>query len=180
MHGAVRRDHAVAVVQDLVADEECQFILETSVLIAQPLVHQHRSRRLEPRSDERPRGLAAAAHGRVIEPSHLQAVTLADRHQCIQGQRHLAAAALLGGALDVGKAVVAGFLPDPDQQVRKLTARGAGLRQQLGQRVLQQFIGKQERRLERHGLEAAALPRGRHLDLGVFVEKPSRIAPEDA
>jgi len=46
---------------------------------------------------------------------HIQRVPFADRHHGIQGKRHLAPAALLGRAFDVGKVVVARFLPDANQ-----------------------------------------------------------------
>jgi hypothetical protein len=43
-------------------------------------------------------------------------------------QRHLPFSAFFGGALDVRKVIMARFLPHPDQQLRKLPARRAGLR----------------------------------------------------
>jgi hypothetical protein len=64
-----------------------------------------------------------------------------------------------------------------DQEMRELPPRGAGLRQQLGDRRLQQVLGKQKSRLERHARQAAGatLRRG-GLYFRVAVEEPARLA----
>ena len=67
VHGAVRRDDAVAVVQNLVADEERQLVLQPLFLIAQALVDEHRAGRLESRAHQGAARLAAVA----VEPANL-------------------------------------------------------------------------------------------------------------
>ena len=174
---AVRRDGAVAVMQDFVADDERQLILQPFLLIAQPLVDQHSAGCLELRAHQSPARLAGIA----VEPSHVERMLLADGHHRIQGQRHLAFAAFFRRAFDVGEIVVTRFLPDSDQQLRKLPPRSAGLREQLGQRVLQQFVREQERRLQGHGFQASPLALCRcGFDLGVLIEKPAHVLAEYA
>ena len=66
-----------------------------------------------------------------------------------------------------------------DQQVRELAAGRAGLREQLGNRELQQFVGEQESGLERH---AARGRLGRRIDrilLERFVEEPLGLFLKD-
>jgi len=58
MNGAVRGDGAVAVVQDLVSDEEREFVFQPLLLAAQTLIDQHRARRFELRSHQRAARLA--------------------------------------------------------------------------------------------------------------------------
>ncbi len=174
---AVRGNHAVAVVQNLVADEKCQLILQALLLPSQTPVDEHGCRSLEARPHERAAGLAGIA----VEPLDLQSMTLADRHERAQGQGQLPIAALLRGTLDIGKIVVPRLLPYANQQLGELPARGAGLRQQLGQCVLQQLVREQKRRLQRHGLQAAALMRRGHgLDGRILVQEPARILAEDS
>src|SRR5579862_3368597 len=115
--------------QNLVADEECELEFEPLLLIAQPLVDEHRARRLETRAHQG--ALAAVA----VEPADLEAVALADVHQILEREGHLAFSALFGGPLDVGEIVVASLLPDPNQQLSELPARRAGLRQKFRQRA---------------------------------------------
>ena len=177
MHGGVRRDQPIAVVQDLVAHEECELILQTLLLVAQALVDEHGARRLEARAYQSASRLAAVP----VEPADLEAVMLAETDHGVEVERHLALAALFRRALDVRKIVVTGFLPYTDEQLRELAPRRAGLRQELGQRILQKLVRKQERRLERHRLETAALaPRRCGFDVGVLVEKPACILAENS
>ena len=73
--------------------------------------------------------LSWSSNQRICKPK-----SLADRQQVLRRQRHAAVADLLRRALDVGKIVVPRFLPDANQQLRELLARGRGLAQQLRQR----------------------------------------------
>jgi len=107
-------------------------------------------------------------------------MTLANGHDGVQVEGHLPLAALLCGTFDIGEIIVPGLLPDPNQELCELPARRARLRQQFGQRVLQQFVRKQERRFERHGLQTAALawPR-RDFDIRILIQEPTRVLAED-
>jgi arylamine N-acetyltransferase len=111
MDGAVRRNGAIAVVQNLVAHEEGEFVLQPLFLLQQSLVDEHGRGCFELRSHQRPARLA----GLAVEPSHIQPVPFADCHDGIQVERHLAFAAFFGRTLDIGKVVVPGFLPDANQ-----------------------------------------------------------------
>ena len=79
---------AVAVVQDLVADEERQLVLQPLFLIAQALVDQHGAGRLESRAHQSARSACGASpsNQRTSKPW-----LLADCHHGIEGQRHLRA-----------------------------------------------------------------------------------------
>ena len=110
------------------------------------------------------RSLSRASTGLRSNQRRIEAVVLAQAHQVVGAERKPALADAFGRSLEIGKVVARHLLVRADQQVRELPAGGAGLRQQLGDRRLQQFLGKQERRLERHARRAAgALPlkRGR-------------------
>src|SRR6185436_7675409 len=106
----VRGDEAVAVVHDPVAGEERQLVLEPGLLRLQALVDPHRVGRFETRAHHGARRLVL-----VFEPADLQTQALAYREQVLRRQWHAPIAYLLRRALDVGKIVVAGFLPDTDQ-----------------------------------------------------------------
>ena len=112
-----------------------------------------------PGASKRARTRAPRLAAVAVEPANLEAVALADVHQILERERHLALAALLRRPLDVRKIVVPRFLPDADQQLRELPPRRAGLRQQLRQGVLQQLMGEQKCGLQRHRLETAAAAR---------------------
>jgi hypothetical protein len=65
--------------------------------------------------------------------------------------------------------------------VRELPSGGAGLRQQLGNRRLQQFLENRNAGSSGNGgCAARALPLRRRRDLGTVIEEPRRVALEHA
>ncbi len=112
----------------------------------------------------------------------MQAVPLADRHHGVERRAASARLPHSSAARSIsGKLLCRVSCHTRISNCANCRPGGAGLRQQLGQRVLQQFVREQERRFQRHGLQTAALARrGSRLDLGVLIEKPARILAENA
>ena len=54
-------------------------------------------------------------------------MVLADAEQILDRQRHATSAGFLGRAFDVGEIILTGLLPDPDEQLGKMTPAGPGL-----------------------------------------------------
>ena len=126
------------------------------------------------------RSLSRASTGLRSNQRMARPWLLAQPQQVVGRERELALADALGRALEIGEVVARHFLVRADQQVRELPPGGAGLREQLGNRRLQQLLGEQERGLERHAGRAAgasfAAPSASMS--GVAVEEPARLALE--
>ena len=78
-------------------------------------------------------------------------------------------------ALDIGKSIVALFLVGANQQVRELAARGPCLGKEFRDRELEQRLGKQEARLQRHAANGRFRSRIDRLFVERFVEEPTRL-----
>src|SRR5262249_427795 len=97
-------------------------------------------------------------------------------HQLLDRERKAPFADAVGGALEVGEVVARHFLVRADEQVCELPSGGPGLREQLGDRCLQQTLGEKKRRLERDARRCAAINRWREIEVRVLIEKPGRRA----
>jgi hypothetical protein len=107
-------------------------------------------------------------------------VVPAKTHQLVRAERKLALADAFGRSLEIRKVVARHFLVRADQQMCEVPTGGPGLRQQLRDRGLQQLLGEQESRLERHARHAAgALPGRDRRVVRSAVEKPPRLALKD-
>ncbi len=102
----------------------------------------------------------------------------AQPHQVLCAERKFAPADAFGRPLEIRKVVVRHLLVQTDEQMCELTARRAGLRQQFGNRRLQQLLREQERGLEGHGRRRAGgrLARSGYFGRRIVVEKPARLA----
>ena len=180
---ACARFQAVALVQHLVGDVRGEVELEARRVRLQRAVQVNGARRLEERAHHAAQlaVLVAREHGLAVEPAHGEPVLLAQAQQVLDLEREAPLADALGRALEVREVVARHLLVRADQQVRELPAGGAGLREQLGDRRLQQLLRKQERGLERHaGRAAGALGARRGGAISrVVVEKPARLALEE-
>jgi hypothetical protein len=179
----VRRLHAIAAVQHLVANVRRQVELEPRRIGAQRLVQIDGVGRLEERAYRAAHLLVVVAHQRrtALEPAQLEPLVLCQRQQVVHRQRQPSLADALGRALQVGEVIARHLLVRADQQVCELAPAGSGLRQQFGDRGLQQLLGEQERRLQRHPGGAAGLRRpGLAGDIDLFVQEPADLALEHA
>ena len=103
----------------------------------------------------------------------------AETHQLFGAEREFAVSDAFRRSLEIRKIVARHLLMRADQQMRELPPSGSGLRQELGDRCLQQRLGEQKRGLERHaGGAAGALAERRGLPFGIAVEKPARLPLE--
>jgi len=179
--GGVRGFEAVATVQHLVADVRGEIELEARGIRLQRAVGIDHPRRLEERAHHAAHLaiLVARQHRLAIEPADLEPVAPAQPQQILGRQREAPLADAVGGALQVREVVARHLLVRADQQVRELPPGGAGLREQLRDRQLQQVAREQERRLERHARRCAAGGGGRGgLGLRALIEEPLRRALE--
>ena len=179
--GGVGGTQPVAAVQHLVRDVRGQVELQARRVGPQRAVDVHHvGRVVEGAQHAAQLGVAVARQQRrPVEPAQLQPVVLAQPDQVLGRKREAPLAHLLGGAFEVGIVVARDLLVRADQQVRELAPAGAGLREQLGDGRLQQLLGKQEGRLERHRRRpAGALARGRWLRRLGGIEEPVRLALE--
>ncbi len=171
--GGVRGLHAIAAVQNLVRDVRGEVELQSRRVGLQGAVGVDDAGGLEERAHHAAHlaVLVPRQHRLAVEPADLKPVALAQAHQVIHRQREAPLADAVGGALQVREVVARHLLVGADQQVRELPPGGAGLRQQLRDRRLQQVLGEQERRLERNATaappgSAGERARGRHFRRG--------------
>ncbi len=165
--------------QHLVAEMRSEVELQTRRVGLQLAIQIHGARRFVERAHHAAHlaVLVAREHRLPVEPAQGQAVMLAQAHQVVGVQRESSLADAFRRSLEVGEVVAGHFLMRANQQMRELPPGGAGLRQQLGDRRLQQVLRKQERGFERHACCAArALPGHSGLRFRIAVEKPARFA----
>ena len=142
--------------QNAVTDEKCQRVFEALGLVAQLAVDDDGVRSLEACAQQSIAIVAAFA----VDPADRKAELLDDVQGVLERQRHSAATDGFGGPFDVGEFVLARLLPYPHQEARELLSACARLHEQFRQGHLQQILRKEERGLERHGVDGALMSRG--------------------
>ena len=126
--------------------------------------------------------MARADLSLVFEPADLQAQLLADRQQIVQRQRHPAVAALCSAARSMsGKSLCRVSCQTRISNCANCLPVVAVWPSSSGSAILQQVVGEQEPRLERHRRQSAARGRLRlGRELGVLIQEPARRLAEDS
>jgi hypothetical protein len=178
--GGVRRFQAVALVEHLVREVGGEVELEARRVLDQLAVQVHGAGRLEERADHAAQlaVLVPREHRLAVEPAQGEPMVLAQAHQLVHPERELPLADPLGRALEVGKVVARHLLVRADEEVGELPPGRPRLGEQLGDGRLEEVLGEQERRLERHRRRAAGTLARRLVDLAVAVEEPARLLLE--
>jgi len=116
---------------------------------------------------------------RVVEPLDLEAEFLRDRKHIVNPHREVLLADSFGCTLDIREAVLITFLVRTNKQVGELATRRSGLCEQLRNGELQQRLGKQEARFERHTNDGGGRRSVDSIVIKRFIEKPLRLFLED-
>lgn len=170
----------VFAVQHIVTDVHRQIVFKPRRVVAQNLIEINGAWRLEERGYEL---FGADAQfvdhivWRSLYPTNVEAKAFGDIKQIFDSQIQALQADIFRGSFQIRKVVLQAFLMCANEEVGELATRDAGLRQHFRNRDLQDVIGKQKARLQRHAADTAAVAfvwRDVGL-LRLIVKKPSRI-----